>query len=832
MGFSDIERVRAWVDRLQEWNTAGVQANHFTMPHFPGADDDEVQPSPENGLKQATRARRPRVDWFFDPCDMVADAYWLEQDHHKQLIEDRHWHKIFPPVPGMTRPISKQGDEAGLGVVTLPTNTDEPDLAEMRLVQTDETDGKRERAKQKFHDMRGFHHRQTSSVHSHHDFFGKRRDSFSDMSGSDNEARDTVRRRRDGRRGTITSDTNELLQKQMMDIVAQEARDKELANVPETEAEHHHDPEPTPPERVKTISQPHSRKTSVADFSDPDVRLSRSRLNSPSRYRRGRASLEIPENPRRGSVGDIYQSMPGTPRHEELKELVSPGGLGAEMSVPSSRTGSPTRNPLAKVRRKLRDRREPGWESQSDLDDDTRPPPLALQEPPSPSEKITSRPTDESWRSHRSTNSLGIRRDDQSGGLRGLFKGPRIDTVLKSSVSKLGDMIWKKDESEHASDDETTEESDGENRGRGRQSLTLSRRESRRLRDDALKPETKHFFDSMPQFHHVNEPPSQRPSVSHSKQLSVNDLSRPVSRQSARWEQLKPPRIDVSNASPTISPQQPESEVSDSERSASEAVKEASHNLRKAIAAPNLNPQQRSSSRHWSITDRTASPDRTRLSKREVARMRALILSSGIKAMEINRRAHTKYKPLCPGPLDETQAKTRYSLGGMAWNDIACLVPDDKELREQEVSACDVYPLACRALGMSIQSSSQTWQTLADDFTQKTTPKLQKQIWTVRSRITDDLSQMTRRAADEADETSKELALDQPLKVKHVIDVIEKLLRKRRRRFRWVRRALWLAVEWVLVGFMWYVWLMVMIFRVFWGVGRGVWGGVRWLLWL
>merc|ERR1712000_343679 len=114
-------------------------------------------------------------------------------------------------------------------------------------------------------------------------------------------------------------------------------------------------------------------------------------------------------------------------------------------------------------------------------------------------------------------------------------------------------------------------------------------------------------------------------------------------------------------------------------------------------------------------------------------------------------RAHTKYKPLCPGPLDETQAKTRYSLGGMAWNDIACLVPDDKELREQEVSACDVYPLACRALGMSIQSSSQTWQTLADDFTQKTTPKLQKQIWTVRSRITDDLSQMTRRAADEAD---------------------------------------------------------------------------------
>jgi len=91
---------------------------------------------------------------------------------------------------------------------------------------------------------------------------------------------------------------------------------------------------------------------------------------------------------------------------------------------------------------------------------------------------------------------------------------------------------------------------------------------------------------------------------------------------------------------------------------------------------------------------------------------------------------------------------------------------------------------------------------------------------------------MTRSAADEADEVSLDLSQGQRLKVKRVVDVIEKMLRRRRRRFRWVRRGLWLGVEWVLVGFMWYVWFVVVIARMVLGVGKGVVSAVRWLLWL
>jgi hypothetical protein len=91
---------------------------------------------------------------------------------------------------------------------------------------------------------------------------------------------------------------------------------------------------------------------------------------------------------------------------------------------------------------------------------------------------------------------------------------------------------------------------------------------------------------------------------------------------------------------------------------------------------------------------------------------------------------------------------------------------------------------------------------------------------------------MTQQATDEADEVNQDLVVGQRLKVKVVMDGMDKMLRRRRRRFRWVRRAGWLAVEWALVGFMWYVWFVVMIARVVLGVGKGVVRGVRWLLWL
>jgi hypothetical protein len=205
--------------------------------------------------------------------------------------------------------------------------------------------------------------------------------------------------------------------------------------------------------------------------------------------------------------------------------------------------------------------------------------------------------------------------------------------------------------------------------------------------------------------------------------------------------------------------------------------------------------------------------------------MKTLVLSSGIKAMEISRRAQLKNSP-----LDANLATTEPS--SIPWTDIAKLSPDPADLYTQVHAHCDLYPLAARHLSSTIQTSAQRWQSSVDRFTSSTAPTLHRRLGTLRSRVADDLSERTREAADLADETGRDLALTQPLKVKHVQDLVEKLMRRRRRRFRWTRRAMWLGVEWVLVGFMWYVWFVVTILRLFLGVGKGVWAGVRWLLWL
>jgi hypothetical protein len=143
-----------------------------------------------------------------------------------------------------------------------------------------------------------------------------------------------------------------------------------------------------------------------------------------------------------------------------------------------------------------------------------------------------------------------------------------------------------------------------------------------------------------------------------------------------------------------------------------------------------------------------------------------------------------------------------------------------------------IYPFAARTLSASVQSSASHFHTLASHFAATTSPALIRRAEALQKQVADDLTALAQSAIDAADDANHDLVVGQRLKVKRAVDTMEKMLRRRRRRFRWVRRAGWLAVEWVLVGFMWYVWFVVMIVRVVFGVGKGVVKGIRWLLWL
>jgi hypothetical protein len=237
------------------------------------------------------------------------------------------------------------------------------------------------------------------------------------------------------------------------------------------------------------------------------------------------------------------------------------------------------------------------------------------------------------------------------------------------------------------------------------------------------------------------------------------------------------------------------------------------------------------------MSDRDASTGPA-VSKREIARLHALLLSAGIHAAEMDRRA--KQRKLLPSPLPATAkitttTTTTHDPPPPTWQDIARLAPDAAtrhHLLTTPLSQTDMYPLAARALASSVSSSAAHLDAQAARFAADAAPALLRRAEALRAKVAGELTSLAQNAADAADDAGHDLTVAQRLKVKRVADAMDKMLRRRRRRFRWVRRAGWLLVEWLLVGAMWYVWFVVMLARVVLGVGKGVVRGVRWLLWL
>lgn len=228
-------------------------------------------------------------------------------------------------------------------------------------------------------------------------------------------------------------------------------------------------------------------------------------------------------------------------------------------------------------------------------------------------------------------------------------------------------------------------------------------------------------------------------------------------------------------------------------------------------------------SRRWSMSSRGVSPgtaaaEPARVSRREIARVRALLLSSGIKAKEITRRAAELRD------LDDA-AVSRFA-------DVAALARGQGAL--PPVPRAQEHLLAARVLETDMRWSAGRWQAAAERFSGATVPGLLGQVEELRERIdgAGGLSERGKRAADEADELAREVMSAQLLQVKELLALVDTMMRRRRRRFRWLRRGGWVVVEWVLVGVMWWAWFLVVLVRAVMGCVKGVVAALRWLFWL
>ena len=887
--FNDVTRVSEWIDEVAKWVATGqarVPGNP-ALPPFAGARAAEMHasPPPANARNAAaitastttaasvTKPKRPRVDWVIDPADMLADVYWLEQDDNKKLVEDRHWRRVFPQAPDPPR-LATPGSANDWPDAHAPAERATPDPPSSKHEHEHVFSAARGRAQQKLRALKGSHHRQASSL-TNRDLLRLHPASLSESSDTDSDRR----RRAKGSVSRIPPALS-VLESQMEEMIAREQRDAESHPLYDHEARRLRSGFVTPEQEVPhspldaSFPASHRRTDSRAELSEAESKGRRLKplpaQRASPRHAAGRTSLEVPSA--RVSV-DYDTSHPNSPDSRPSRDGGMVPAIGMDLSSMSSRPTSPHRNPLTKVKSIFRERsKERGGSEPQPTGEDGVASPLGpapdswsgSPEPAgsgvsSPQRKPSRSPIGDRVMGHRPQKSIGsakMRGDDGSISFRSLFRGPRIDTVLRSGVSKVSDMIWRKEGGGPEEQPPSTPSDDSEAEFRGRSRAPPG---SRRGGPDPFTQDEKEkgTLETAPQPHAV-------PATDHAKLSGAQGLltqhppARPISRRSSRFEMLKPPRIDVQNASPSASPppvlvRKRDSVGSDVEsQGGQDGVHAAAARLDAALAFPEppQPPAAAASSsptnRHWSIADRGMPAARSAAPKREIARLRALLLSSGIHAMEMDRRASEQ--KLLPSPIimrssspdqQQHQQHQQQQKGPtpvpFTLPEIARLTPDPSarnHLLTARLAQTDLYPLAARALASSIESSAAQLHARTSRLAADGAPALARRAEALRDRAAGELAALAQSAADAADEAGHDLVVGQRLKVKGVVDAMDTMLRRRRRRFRWVRRAGWLVVEWLLVGCMWYVWFVVMLARVVLGVGKGVVRGVRWLLWL
>lgn len=812
--FEDVEQVREWVDRVEQQarrpgyrQDDAVQLPKFHQDH-PAGPESSQPPKPHKG-------------WVFSPQELLADAHWLEQDDHKRLVEDRHGRKVFPPREPehqdfLTLRVSREHPEKRRKswVDNLPsiavdsTIGDESDQGsergrKRRLLTRLRTDSPRP----------GKHSRRGSRARTHDD---------TDSSGSES----------DGglRRSRVVTDPDHNIGPLVL-LLEQQAKQSQ-AKTPSVIS-----PD-TPNKWGRNEESVSSNKPSRNSLEVPrptdGFAYVKDRGSSRKPHRsRTKPSLSIDDLEPRSSFEDHDSTAPNTPQAKRFPHI------GSDISPPASRSGSQTR-------KSKRSRLNP-FHSQEHSEDHKyglRPDSAGADR------KGRSRQTSQEASDDKHVggglfaapgavlNLLGHRKNDSVSSLPSPDKIRRRDTQeppsavtrffkgVKNEGTKVGDIIFRRDRADDS------------------ESETMSERNSVDF-DDDFPARPKHFkrpiasrtvtagtegsSKSTDRSRKHLDLPSFRPV--HAIDDSGDDAEHHISRQARERKNSRSPRIDK-----LLPPRMDLGTVSDnsSTRSLTPSRSQSPDRIHKVLARPGAtsnglfptglrDKMQRSGSRsglegkrHWSIADDGGHPLHRKhtdnaITQADIARVRALFLCSGIKAKEINRRAHTSRSPP-PDFLLQAAATAKTKL--------------------YPVAGKEEHVLAARILVKDLESSTKALQCSLEGFRNKAIQNLTNQISALQSTVDSDLMPRILAGGDKAVRITSDITGQGPLQVKQITDEIDRMIRERRRRMRWIRGFGWMLVEWALVGVMWCLWLIVVLVgsvkKVF---GTG-WKFVRWLLWL
>ncbi len=878
-GWKDLDRVRNWVDTVAHEAESGpsMLGDQYSLPLFetshigPSSKDPALEPNSSNPTGHPTnKPRSSKLDRSIMPWDLLADAYWSYQDENLKMIEDPGGLKIFASTDATQGAPSRTSHESARGAmrrsesITRQISPEKP----ISLI-TSSHNGSGERGRQ--------HAREPNTPISNDNGSRDRKRLWprglirSRSSSSSNKSLDGGGVRDSNLFARRHQPDSTFLEKQMRELLKKEAENERLNNgkfkenessILDGRQEHPVDglgfyENPLHSDTPQTKGQGHIRS-----HSEQVPEVIKSSLNEKS-SRKLRPSLDEP-------VAAVSKS---SSLHDfEPGKVVDSSPFGSQPVTPKL--------PLPPELRLSKPIKE--WETQAINDEglrtsskgDTN---LATQD--SGGSKSQDTPYRERIanfgsgllapmtaeaisRKFKRTDDLSTRsirdKSDTDSRFRGFLKGARISDL------KAGGKIRKKEKQNDLSQTSSTlanyasEESDAEADMSGIESGPEDRLPLRMAGngESASLSQTSAAVDR-PRYHITNLPNFRSPFNKDeqpsdiSKDFSSDDhitrqqMTRRVQGRPSRFDRLAPPRIDIEGTSPSPSPPMTRTQTRDTEISYDESrrssgsqsdtrLPDGDRQLQMVLGSPgsiigrppvsllsSLESRLRRSSERknhqgegrWSVSDQEGSGVRGSVTTREIARSRALLLSSGVKANEIIRRAQE---------VREVPSEFLRQL--------------QKTSNRPHIPRSQEHIVAARMLMSNIETSNRQLKNVAEIFSHTTVEALDDQIRAVEELVTYKLTPTVRAAADDADDFSAELTTTHTLAVKQLHDSVNILLRRRRRRFRWVRRGGYLLLEWTLVAIMWFLWFIVVIIRLVrsttGGFIRALIRGVRWFFWM
>ncbi|KAI6912157.1 hypothetical protein KC334_g2314 [Hortaea werneckii] len=823
--WSDTGRIHQWVDDVE---AAAEDPEYRTKPDRvqlpPYEDDGEAQASLQGvtrghrrGDTASSIVARPENGWSIEPSELLADTYWTEKDDNKELIENRHGNLVFSSrmrasaeqprhSAEMRRPIAVEDDE--------DTSTDHVPW--------------RKRT-----------HRHTRLLPKRHRHMAHLNRSPSNTSVSSEEGAMNFKRSHPSDGGENIGP----LARHMQQMIAQDERG-----------------EPTSPDMV---SPDHwdSKRTQFPIIRGHDGRPRRdthSHGEAKTTQANGRLSVDSSTGHRRARSADgrfvksdepseLVENSPETVEAPSMEDV----GLANLKSSPPSRDGDPSlerqkanRSKLPVFRSRSKDRNNightdfafsPEKKTSSGEDKDPR----SSQESSRPSFMLRHRTTESFSSSLRrqATHNTVESNKEPSSAMGRFFKGSRIGDLMRNESSRFGDRWRSKERLEEVADGletmgsatEPSDEDDGEESG-----VKAGDGSRPSLERGGSKP--KYNTPNLPSF--TSQVERTKSDVSATQQqdgMTPEEQARRTATRSPRFDRLAPPRINLPTDSnpPTPGPTTGQSTGDQSRKSYGFLAPEqqagesrpslvSGHSSRPESSASNKRLSEiKSDHRHWSISDRVPpeQPTPTRITPRDLARVKTLLLTSGIKSREIHRHANN------PRPPTEHLPVIQDALTFVGKPDALLPSPSHPPIPIKEE-----HLHASALLSDTLSHDLQAFTTTLTTFQSGPAQSLSDNLDALLRKASDHLTKTCHDTSDEADAFIVDLTTRRPQEVKRVEDAIEELLRQRRRQFLLFRKVGFKILEWVVLGIMWGVWSVVVLVNSVRRVIGWVLVVVKWLL--